>query len=84
MGNCPKGNKMSELTAEPVVKTEEGGPVDPAVQQAGQVINNAVAALMDIANLLRDIPKLVAANQYLAEQVKALGGTLPGQTTTKN
>lgn len=47
--------------------------VDPAVAQVTQVINNAIAALMDVANLLRDIPKLVAVNQQLVGRLREAG-----------
>ena len=44
-------------------------PAEQQVQQVNAVVSNAVAALMDIANLLRDIPKLVAVNQQLADRL---------------
>ncbi len=43
-------------------------PADPLIQ----TINNAVSALMDIANMLREIPKLVSANKELAAEVERL------------
>jgi len=42
------------------------------VDPLNQTINNAVSALMDIANMLREIPKLVAANKELAAEVERL------------
>ena len=67
---------MSEVT-ETVEVPEQGEvaekQVDPAVAQVTQVINNAVAALMDVANLLRDIPKLVAVNQQLIGKLREAG-----------
>lgn len=64
---------MSENVLNGEAKTPaDARPLTPAEQQVAQVnavVNNAVAALMDIANLLRDIPKLVAVNQQLAERL---------------
>jgi len=60
---------MSEQT-----KTEATAatPEEQTLAQVNQVVSNAVASLMDVGNLLRDIPKLVAANQQLAAQVAEL------------
>jgi hypothetical protein len=58
-------------TTEASASTEQ--QVDPAVAQVTQVINNAIAALMDVANLLRDIPKLVAVNQQLVGRLREAG-----------
>ena len=44
----------------------------PAIDPLNQTINNAVSALMDVANMLREIPKLVAANKELATEVERL------------
>lgn len=63
---------MSEtLKAEEVEKVELT-PQEKGLAQVNQVVSNAVAALMDVANLLRDIPKLVAANQQLAVELEEL------------
>lgn len=61
---------MSE-TADEVVQTEQT-PEQKSLTQVNQVVSNAVAALMDVANLLRDIPKLVAVNVQLATELAAL------------
>ena len=62
--------ETTEVTETPA-QTE--AQVDPAVAQVTQVINNAIAALMDVANLLRDIPKLVAVNQQLVGRLREAG-----------
>jgi len=62
-----KGETMSEQENKQVQAAQ-----DQAAAQVNQVINNAIASLMDISNLLRDIPKLVLANQQLAQQVAEL------------
>ena len=80
---------MSETLS--VLNGEAKTPADtrsltPAEQQAAQVnqvVSNAVAALMDIANLLRDIPKLVAVNAQLAERLGLSQGTTE-QEAVKN
>jgi len=58
-------------------------PAEQQVAQVNQVVSNAVAALMDIANLLRDIPKLVAVNVQLAERLGLSQGTTE-QEAVKN
>jgi hypothetical protein len=58
-------------------------PAEQQVAQVNQVVSNAVAALMDIANLLRDIPKLVAVNAQLAERLGLSQGTTE-QEVVKN
>jgi hypothetical protein len=35
-------------------------------------VNTAIASLMDVCNYLRDIPKLIAANQALVNEVVSL------------
>jgi ABC-type transporter Mla MlaB component len=57
-----------------VTKTEEKEltPEEKSLAQVNQVVSNAVAALMDVANLLRDVPKLVAANMQLAAELAEL------------
>ena len=62
--------ETTEVTETPA-QTEQ--QVDPAVVQVTQVINNAIAALMDIANLLRDIPKMVSVNQQLISKLREAG-----------
>lgn len=63
------------------VETKALTPAEQQVAQVNAVVSNAVAALMDIANLLRDIPKLVAVNQQLAERLGLSQGTAdPGLT----
>jgi hypothetical protein len=54
------------------------------VAQVNQVVSNAVAALMDIANLLRDIPKLVAVNVQLAERLGLSQSAQAEQEELKN
>lgn len=67
---------MSETLESTEAKTPaDARPLTQAEQQlaqVNQVVSNAIAALMDIANLLRDIPKLVGVNQQLAERLSAL------------
>ena len=76
---------LSVLNTE--VKTPaDARPLTPAEQQTAQVnqvVSNAVAALMDIANLLRDIPKLVAVNAQLAERLGLSQGAT-AQEAVKN
>lgn len=64
---------MSETTETTEVPVQTEAQADPAVAQVTQVINNAIAALMDVANLLRDIPKLVAVNQQLVNRLRDAG-----------
>jgi hypothetical protein len=61
-----KGDTMSEQ------ETKQATAQDQSLAQVNQVINNAVASLMDVSNLLRDIPKLVAVNAQLAAQLAEL------------
>jgi hypothetical protein len=42
------------------------------LEAISQTVNTAIASLMDVCNYLRDIPKLVAANQSLAAEVASL------------
>jgi hypothetical protein len=63
---------MSELTKTEEVTQTELTPEQKSLAQVNQVVSNAVAALMDVANLLRDIPKLVAANVQLASELAEL------------
>jgi len=64
---------MSETVQSTEAKTPSDAralaPAEQQVAQVNAVVSNAVAALMDIANLLRDIPKLVAVNQQLADRL---------------
>jgi hypothetical protein len=53
-------------------ETQEQQVEKQTLAQVNQVISNAVAALMDVSNLLRDIPKLVVANQQLSARVQEL------------
>ena len=64
--------EVSSEAKETVAPLTDG---EKAVAQVNQVVNNAIAALMDVANLLRDIPKLVAVNQQLAERLGLARGT---------
>lgn len=83
---------MSESTIPSVLNGEAKTPADahpltPAEQQVAQVnqvVSNAVAALMDIANLLRDIPKLVAVNQQLADRLGLSQGQSADSDLAKN
>ena len=63
---------MSEPLKAEEVEQIELTPEQKGLAQVNQVVSNAVAALMDVANLLRDIPKLVAVNQQLAAQLEEL------------
>ena len=51
--------------------------VSPQTAQVTQIVNNAIAALMDTSNLLRDLPKLVETNQRLASKLVELGALDP-------
>jgi ABC-type transporter Mla MlaB component len=73
---------MSEVTTETEKRVLT--PEEQNLQQVSQVISNAVAALMDVANLLRDIPKLVAANQALVAQLQSAGVPLPSPTQSQD
>ena len=79
---------MSDVETSSEAKTPaDARPLTPAeqqVQQVNAVVSNAVAALMDIANLLRDIPKLVAVNQQLAERLGLSQGPSTETDLTKN
>ena len=56
-----------------VAETEQANSAEQqALAQVNQIVSNSVASLMDVANLLRDIPKLVAANQALSARVREL------------
>jgi hypothetical protein len=68
---------MSETVETPEQKE------NAALAGVNQVVTNAIAALMDVANLLRDVPRLVAANQALVQQLESAGVPLPGQEPTK-
>ena len=46
--------------------------VDPELVQINQVISNAISLLMDVANLLRDVPKIAAVNLALNKDLKEL------------
>jgi hypothetical protein len=46
--------------------------VDPELVEINQVISNAISLLMDIANLLRDVPKIAAVNLALNKDLKAV------------
>ena len=76
---------MSETALNGEAKTPaDARPLTPAEQQVAQVnavVSNAVAALMDIANLLRDIPKLVAVNQQLVERLGLSQGSTDSDLT---
>lgn len=61
---------MSEITenAAPVVEQ----PVHPEVEKVQKVVQNAVNALLDVSNLLRQIPQVVAGNVALATELERL------------
>ena len=66
-----KEKKMSESkTLEST--TAEQTPEQQTLAQVNQIVSNAVASLMDVGNLLRDIPKLVSANQQQAAKIQEL------------
>ena len=60
-------------TAETTVPVSETSKQDPSVQEAINVVNAAISALMDVSNLLRDLPKLVAVNQQLVGRLREAG-----------
>lgn len=56
-------------------KTEQvEQPVHPEVEKVQKVVQNAVNALLDISNLLRQIPQVVAGNIALATELEKLKG----------
>ena len=61
---------MSE-TAENVTPVAEQ-PVHPEVEKVQKVVTNAVNALLDVSNLLRQIPQVVAGNIALATELEKL------------
>ena len=63
---------MSDTT-ETTVPVSETAKQDPGVQEAVNVVNAAISALMDVGNLLRDLPKLVAVNQQLVTRLREAG-----------
>lgn len=73
-------NGESKTAVDPKTLT----PAEQQVAQVNQVVSNAVAALMDVANLLRDIPKLVVANQQLAERLGLTQGSAVDNGPIKN
>lgn len=72
-----KENKMSEDLK--ILNTEDKPAETQNAQaaQVNQVVNNAVAALMDVANLLRDIPKLIDTQQKLLAKLVEVGAIDP-------
>ena len=64
---------MSETTE----TTENAAPVaeqqvHPEVEKVQKVVTNAVNALLDVSNLLRQIPQIVAGNISLATELEKL------------
>ena len=61
---------MSEITenAAPVAEQQ----VHPEVEKVQKVVQNAVNALLDVSNLLRQIPQVVAGNIALATELEKL------------
>jgi predicted fused transcriptional regulator/phosphomethylpyrimidine kinase len=61
---------MSETTenAAPVAEQQ----VHPEVEKVQKVVTNAVNALLDVSNLLRQIPQVVAGNIALATELEKL------------
>jgi hypothetical protein len=61
---------MSETTenAAPVAEQQ----VHPEVEKVQRVVTNAVNALLDVSNLLRQIPQVVAGNIALATELEKL------------
>ena len=61
---------MSETTenAAPVAEQQ----VHPEVEKVQKVVQNAVNALLDVSNLLRQIPQVVAGNIALATELERL------------
>ena len=61
---------MSETTenASPVAEQL----VHPEVEKVQKVVQNAVNALLDVSNLLRQIPQVVAGNIALATELEKL------------
>ena len=61
---------MSETTenAAPVAEQQ----VHPEVAKVQAVVQNAVNALLDVSNLLRQIPQVVAGNIALATELEKL------------
>ena len=64
---------MSETTE----TTENAAPVaeqqvHPEVEKVQKVVTNAVKALLDVSNLLRQIPQIVAGNISLATELEKL------------
>jgi predicted fused transcriptional regulator/phosphomethylpyrimidine kinase len=61
---------MSETTENVAPVTEQ--PVHPEVEKVQKVVQNAVNALLDVSNLLRQIPQVVAGNIALATELEKL------------
>lgn len=61
---------MSETTenAAPVAEQQ----VHPEVEKVQKVVQDAVNALLDVSNLLRQIPQVVAGNIALATELEKL------------
>jgi hypothetical protein len=61
---------MSETVenAAPVAEQQ----VHPEVEKVQKVVQNAVNALLDVSNLLRQIPQVVAGNIALATELEKL------------
>jgi hypothetical protein len=60
---------MSETT-ENATATEQ--QVHPEVEKVQKIVQNAVNALLNVSNLLREIPKIVAFNIALATEFEKL------------
>jgi len=61
---------MSETTENTAPVAEQ--PVHPEVVKVQAVVQNAVNALLDVSNLLRQIPQIVAGNITLATELERL------------
>ena len=61
---------MSETTENAAPVAEQ--PVHPEVEKVQKVVTNAVNALLDVSNLLRQIPQIVAGNIALATELEKL------------
>jgi predicted fused transcriptional regulator/phosphomethylpyrimidine kinase len=61
---------MSETEKTETAVAEQ--PVHPEVEKVQKVVQNAVNALLDVSNLLRQIPQVVAGNIALATELEKL------------
>jgi len=61
---------MSETTDNAAPVAEQ--LVHPEVEKVQKVVHNAVNALLDVSNLLRQIPQIVAGNIALATELEKL------------